>query len=1047
MPKISFEDILKTLNERQRLAVESIEGPVLIIAGPGTGKTQILAARIANILKQTDSLPQNILCLTYTDAGAVAMRKRLLDFIGPDAYKVDIFTFHAFCNSVIQENLEWFGLRNLDAISELGQIEIVRQIIDAFPKNHPLKRYTGDIYFESGKLLNLYQAMKQEHWSPEFLIQKTDEYIADVPNREEFIYKKDSKYGKKGELKPAGHDAIKRMEQLKAAALTFTTYQQKLKQRNCYDFADMIIWVIDAFKAQPELLSNYQERYLYFLVDEFQDTSGSQGELLQLLLDYWERPNIFAVGDDDQSIYRFQGANVENIIHFEKQYLEQDLLKITLEENYRSSQNILDAARNLIRKNQVRLDPDKTLLARNKDYAGLELKPEIKAYYNTAHEAVCIAKEIEKLHDAGVALKEIAVLYRKHQQADELIKYLQGKNIAVNTRRRADILQEPLTRKITKLLQYLNAERTKAHSGEHLLYEILHFDFFGLEPVELARLSVAISKSKYHEQQTKWRDELRRTADAKPDLFSGTSPLTPFQKASKKIENWIQDSHNLTLQQLIEKMLAESGILVNALGDEDKAWNMQVLHTLFDFVKSESSRNPKTNLSSLMHTLELMEQEGVALPAERVLFAKDGVNFLSTHASKGLEFETVFLMGCTTRAWEKASNNFDFKLPDTIFEVNSQEKEEENRRLFYVAMTRAKKELRVSFAERDLNDKELEKSRFVAELETEAGIEVTPAHAHTEAMIEFDRLVMQPRQPAAHSSLFSNPFVDELLEKYSLSVTHLNNYLKCPTAFYFNNLIRVPAPMSAAATFGSAVHYALEMLFRNMNNHPKKQFSGVTELLNDFKWFMLRNEENFTDAELKRRMEYAEEILPEYYQRYINEWNKITSVERTYRNVVMEGVPINGKIDKLEFDGKWVNVVDYKTGNYEKAKAKFKTPNPDAVFKAEQSGKEPLFEDVHGGDYWRQGVFYKILMDYDRNKEWEMRSAEFDFVEPDKDSGEFFRQRILLNHEDIETVKRQIKETYERIIRKDFAKGCGKPDCEWCGFVSDYYGGRTPDMS
>ncbi len=169
---------IRKLNEKQRLAVDTIEGPVMVIAGPGTGKTQILASRIGKILLETDADPENILCLTYTDAGVVAMRKRLLQFIGADAYKVNIYTFHAFCNDVIQENLSLFEKTALDPISDLERIELFKQLIDSFPKNHPLKRYRGDVYFEINNLQHLFSTMKREGWTPAFINQKIDEYIA-----------------------------------------------------------------------------------------------------------------------------------------------------------------------------------------------------------------------------------------------------------------------------------------------------------------------------------------------------------------------------------------------------------------------------------------------------------------------------------------------------------------------------------------------------------------------------------------------------------------------------------------------------------------------------------------------------------------------------------------------------------------------------------------------------------------------------------------------------------------------------------------------------
>ena len=1041
-----FLEEFQKLNAEQQVAVKTTEGPVLVIAGPGTGKTQILAARIANIITQNDNQAEDILCLTYTDAGAIAMRKRLLQFIGPDAYRVEVLTFHAFCNMVIQENLDYFGLRGLDAVSELEQIEFVHQIIDGFPKNHPLKRYTGDVYYETKKLLKLYELMKRENWTPEFLQQQIDVYVEDIKTRDEYIYKKATKNGKAGDLKQKVYDAeVNRMVQLKAAAETFHTYQDLLKKNGRYDFADMILWVIDAFKQKPDLLSQYQERFHYFLVDEYQDTSGAQNAVLQLLIQYWDSPNVFCVGDDDQSIYRFQGANVENIQQFKHTYQLLGLTEISLVENYRSTQYILDAAKALISNNKVRLNPNKNLIAKNAALASLHIKPALIEYHNAAHEVVGITKAIEQLKKNGTALNEIAVIYRKHSQAEQIMKYFQAIGIPYQAKKKVDILHEPLIKKIVHLLRYVAAETHKAHTGEAYIYELLHFDFFKIPPIEIARISVSVSSKNFSERKTTWRDEIKDAIRKKPtDLF--TQDLQQGKElayASKVIEGWIKDAINLTTQQLIERMLNESGLLAQCLTGADKRWHMQLLQTFFDFVKTECSRRPRTTLQQLLTTIDLMLDQGVQLPAQQIAYAEDGVQFLTAHASKGLEFEHVFMMGCTSKAWEKERNNFDYKLPDTVLSSSKHTSEEdadaESRRLFYVGMTRAKRALYLSYPKTDNNGKELEKSRFIAELETQTDLTTQFVALTDDELVDFTFKVLQSQQAQAPASLFDNEFVDELLQKYSLSVTHLNNYLKCPTAFYFNNLIRVPAPLSAAMTFGSAVHYALEMLFRNMNAHPEKQFGSVADFMKDFKWYMRRFEDAFTENEYKRRIEYGEEILPKFYEKYIGQWNKITSIERSYRNVVMEGVPLNGKLDKIEFDGNSVNVVDYKTGQFERAKTKFGPPDLEKAEAAKAEDKEPKFEDEFGGDYWRQAVFYKILMDYDKNTTWQMQSAEFDFVEPDKASGEYIKQRVYITPQDVEIVKQQITSTYTKIKAKEFSKGCGKEDCTWCDFVNTYY--------
>src|SRR5215203_2712367 len=181
-----FQETYLQLNEAQQKAVNAIDGPVMVIAGPGTGKTQILAARIGKILLEPDTAPQNILCLTYTDAGVVAMRKRLLQFIGPEAYKVNIYTFHAFCNEVIQDNLSLFEKNVLDPISELEKIQLFKELVDGLPRNHPLKRYRGDVYYEVNNLRSLFSTMKKEGWTADWINQKIDEFIADLPLRDEY---------------------------------------------------------------------------------------------------------------------------------------------------------------------------------------------------------------------------------------------------------------------------------------------------------------------------------------------------------------------------------------------------------------------------------------------------------------------------------------------------------------------------------------------------------------------------------------------------------------------------------------------------------------------------------------------------------------------------------------------------------------------------------------------------------------------------------------------------------------------------------------------
>jgi DNA helicase II / ATP-dependent DNA helicase PcrA len=261
-----------------------------------------------------------------------------------------------------------------------------------------------------------------------------------------------------------------------------------------------------------------------------------------------------------------------------------------------------------------------------------------------------------------------------------------------------------------------------------------------------------------------------------------------------------------------------------------------------------------------------------------------------------------------------------------------------------------------------------------------------------------------------------------------MNVTALNNYLKCPLEFYFKNLVRIPSPKNEATEFGSAVHYALEQLFRKMSGRPgdlegqnnkPDQFPPKEVFIADFEWYMHRHRESFTKEQFARRLEYGHDVLSNYYDKYIQSFNKIVTIERNISSVVVKGVPLKGKLDKLEFDGKSVNVVDYKTGDPDKGISKLKGP----------SDKDP-----NGGDYWRQAVFYKILVDNYEQKDWKAISSEFDFIEPDKKKN-YRKEKLVISPADITTVAQQIVSTWEKIQNRDFYTGCGKEDCHWCNFV------------
>ncbi len=1024
-----FDNIYKDLNTEQRQAVDHIEGPVLVVAGPGTGKTQILSARIGKILLETDFLPDNILCLTYTDAGRVAMRKRLQDMIGADAYRVQIHTFHSFCNQVIQENVTLFDKNVLEPVSDLERVAYIREIIDSLPKENPLRRFRGDVYYEIDRLVELFGAMKREGWTRKFVISATESYIQQLPEMEEFQYKRNYKEFKAGDPKQNLIDEVaEKMQLLISAANVFDLYQDIMKKNGRYDFDDMINWVITVFMEHEHILFDYQERFQYILVDEFQDTSGTQNKLVELLCAGVEQPNLFVVGDDDQSIYRFQGANIENIINYKNNY-EGQLYHVVLQANYRSTQAILDASQKVIQNNKLRLsghEPGivKQLLAAKKERIASPVLPQFQVYETPFQEMVAICEYVYHLIQAGTQPERIAILYKENKWGDELLKFFKAKQIPFYTRKKENLFQIPMVQKMLRIIRYIASELHIPGSGDAMLFEILHFDLFRIPPFELAKASIQYSALPY-EQRHSLRVYLQALCKPRNAGLFEDGPAETLQEAMRLLDKWIGDSLNLPVIQLVECILMEAGFLSQAIADtENKLWNLDVLRAFLDFVKGEMHRNPRYTLSALLEVIDLMEEQKITMPLYRAIGNENGVNLLTVHGSKGLEFQHVFLMNTTVSAWEgQSKRNRGYKYPDTLFRSNTFTSEvdslEESRRLFFVAITRAEEYLYISWAKKDDREKPLEPSRFIAEIREHYDYPVQVMTLENAIMEKYVAIYLErnkrPRIDAGERHL-----IQPLLDNFVMNATALNNYLNCPLKFYYLNLIRVPGVRNESTEFGSAVHFALEALFKKMKDN-QDVFPGLDVFLQSFEWYMAKHRESFTREGFTRKLEYGHTILSALYENYVNQWHKVVSIEHPVNGVVWDGVPMKGKMDKLEYyaENHHIRIVDYKTGDPAKAKAKLKPV----------SAKDPL-----GGDYWRQAVFYTLLLDRKRIAGYEASGTLFHFLEPDGDN-KYLTHEITPTIDDMAVVGSQIKNTWDRIQAHDFYTGCGDEKCYWCNFV------------
>jgi DNA helicase II / ATP-dependent DNA helicase PcrA len=1017
-----FSDILLSLNAEQREAVKHIEGPVLVVAGPGTGKTHILSARIGQILTVTDTSPYNVLCLTFTEAGVQAMRERLLQIIGPAAHKVHIFTFHAFCNKVIQDNLDLFGRQDLSLLDDLERQEIIRSLMDGLSHDHPLKRGRGsDIYFYEKHLADIFRLMKTEAWSVDYVGGKINEYLESLPYRPDYIYQI-SKKGlyQKGDVKTAKlEEEVAKMERLQAAIEMYPEFENILRGRHRYDFDDMVLWVIEAFERLPFLLRNYQEQYLYFLVDEYQDTNGSQNKILSQLIGFWENPNVFIVGDDDQAIYEFQGARLKSLVDFYDKY-KRELKIILLKENYRSTQPVLDMSKTLIDLNKLRIinqlqgfEIEKHLIAKGA-FQTSKVTPKIVEYTNRLHEIADIIHQIETLQAEGYPLSKIAIIYARHREAENIIWLLDKKGIPYQTKRRINILDTPMIQNLRLILEYLASESESPYTGEPLLFKILNINFLNISPKDILLLATHIAKKLSGSTEEHlgyeivfWRNVLAQLPNLK---FEDKTQLKNFNSL---LDAWLKDIQNTPLVTLVEKIINQSGLLTWATGQPNKIFTLQILNTFFEFVKNETEKKPRLTLRQLLNTLNILDKNRLSIELIQNIINTEGVVLTTAHSAKGLEFHRVYLIDTIESEWEntKSGGNNRFKLPDTLTFTTEEDATEARRRLFYVALTRAKEYLQISYAKTDEKGKPIGKSQFIDELESP----IVQAPVSQDILLE-NQIASLTETEGINTKLIEHAFVVDVLKNFKISVSALNAYLDCPLSFYFEYILKVPTTMSQAAHYGTAIHYALRKVFGEMLRSKDKVFPSKEEFIKYFEIDLIAQRGHFSQSELNRRLSIGRDNLSKYYDLNVAKWPKNVIVERS---IIAEsdGVPIKGVLDKVEFrDDGTAHIVDYKTGK------------PD-----ENRTRKPTLKNPLGGNYWRQIVFYKIMYENYRANLVRVKSGEISYIEPDA-KGNFKSKVLDIESKEVEILRGVITTTWEKINNQEF-DGCGKKECNWCNFI------------
>jgi DNA helicase-2/ATP-dependent DNA helicase PcrA len=1041
MPKtttLAYTNAYKRLNDRQREVVDHMFGPLMVVAGPGTGKTQILACRIGSILLNSDTEAHNILCLTYTEAGVTAMRDRLIRFIGPTAYNVSIHTFHSFCNRVIQENPEVFeSYGELQPADNLDKAEVFEKLFADLPASNPLKGKRGVNDYDRSCIFNLIDWIRNENVDTTKLKKDLIGYRESLPTLEEFQYKRKYKEFQAGD--PKQKEINKEENKIDKTIAGIDCYQRFVKimeERNLYDFTDMILWVLRAFQSNEDLLLQYREQFQFILTDEYQDTNGAQNEILFALAGPpEENPNVMVVGDDDQAIYRFQGANLGNILEFNDRFKDHGLHLVFLNKNYRSAQPLIDAATKLIAENEERLAAkvegiEKTFEAAgpNADYPG---EPIFKLYADPVAEVAGIVSEMEDLIKRGTKPEYIAVLYRKHRHSELLIKLLQERRIPYQVRKKDNALSTPPIRQILCLIEYLVMERKGPFSGNALLFEILHYPFWNLLPLDVARFSYAMHERGTH---VRWREGM---ADKDFLQSIGINDLESWEKCARTIDHLLIESFNQTPQNLLEIMIHKTGMLRSIMEDPQRLFFMGALSTFDDFVKDKASRSTGQSLEDVLRMIRRLEDFNLPLDTQDVVADNEGVQLLTAHGSKGLEFGHVFIIGAASDQWEnQRGQNRNFKLPPGYaFSNLDATTVEDERRLFYVAMTRTERQLHMSSYAADTNGRDKQVSRFIVE-----AIDGQPEDYHEmvkeEILMQVHALRFTPVK--FDRALLEDKWLDEAVSKIKISPTALNKYLRCPVAFYYENILRVPSGRNADMGFGSAIHYALEHYFREMLRSGKREFPPVESLLDWFEHGMERYHSHFLPQEFKDRSEYGKLILEEYHKANIQTWQTYQEIIPEYmvRDVHINGIPVSGKFDRIDKRFGDYYVLDYKTGNPAYAKIKLKGPDRDPLPWMEEEDpnqREKARLKAQGQDYWRQLVFYKLLMDADPRHSWQTRHGVVSFIEPDKQD-QMVEMDLEVNAEDESVVLEQLEATYKAIQNKEFDRHCGLENCRWCQF-------------
>ncbi|MFA4905849.1 MAG: ATP-dependent DNA helicase [Candidatus Margulisiibacteriota bacterium] len=866
------KEILKGLNPEQAKAVTHGEGPLLIIAGAGTGKTTVITRRIAYLIANKLAKPGEILALTFTDKAAQEMEARV-DIMVPYGFvDVNLSTFHAFGDRVLRDHALDLGLRpDYRVISLSEQIIFFREHLFKFPLHY--YKSLGDPTKHIEALLGVISRAKDEDVSPK-------EYL---------------KWARKGTGGRGLGTREEREKQVEVARI-YQKYQELKAEKGLVDFGDQVSLTLKLFRKCPSVLKEYQKKYKFILVDEFQDTNYAQFELLKLLAG--KSANLTVVGDDDQSIYKFRGAAISNILSFEKVYKK--CKKIVLTKNYRSTQIILDAARRLIRFNdperlEVKAKIDKRLIAIAVK-EGKKVEP--RHFDRVTSEADWVAKIIS---EKKYPLKEYAILVRSNADAEPFRQALNMQGIPHQFSGGGGLYVFP---EIKLLVSFLRVIGDPADSVS--LYHLALSEVYGLDPLDLQKINTFAGRRNLtlhhvftHLEESQVRNsELGVLNDIKDESRA------TIKKIMEDIQYYLEFAKQKSTGEVLHIFLKKTGYLAR-LTKEESAENehrIQNIAQFFEKVTEFKEIAEIDRVSEFVRHLNILKEAGDDPESAQPDFDADAVQVLTIHKAKGLEFSVVFLVSLVAEKFPVRTRKHPIELPNELI------KEEipsgdfhlmEERRLFYVGMTRAKRELYLTSAIDYGGKRDRKVSQFVLEVldmpKADISILKRPAISQIELFAAPEAIIPQERKRSK----------DEVLP---LSHYQIDDYLTCPLKYKYVHILRVPLLPNQQIIYGSALHQAVQAYFSAKKNRQK---FTEKQLLDTFanNW----SSEGFISRQHEeQRFAAGKQALKRFYKTEKKRGRIPLYVEEKFA-FTDDGLEIRGRLDLVEKAKGKTFIVDFKS--------------------------------------------------------------------------------------------------------------------------------------